>query len=74
MLEELFPVSSQVLEATRALVNRGAVILSSEWLGPGSLWWESVDRPTLIDEDEIGWTTSRTDTAWWPPAKRLRES
>ena len=65
MLGEVFPVSPQAFETTKALVNQGAVILTREFLGAGNLWWEPEDRPTSIDEDEFGWTTSRTDKAWW---------
>jgi hypothetical protein len=72
MLEEIFPVSPQAFETTRALVDRGVVILTPEFLGPGNLWWEPDGPPASIDEDEIGWTTSRTDAAWWSAAKRPR--
>jgi len=72
-LGDLFPVSPQALEAARVLVERGAVLLSAEYLGPGNLWWKPDDRPTLIGEYEIGWMTSRTDMAWWPRPDRLRK-
>ncbi len=68
MLSELFPASRQVLEAARELVDHGAVILSQEWLGPGSVWWPRPGASATIDEldeREIGWATSRTDKAWW---------
>ena len=73
MLGELFPASRQTLETVRGLVKHGAVVLSPEWLGPGKLWWPRPGHSATIDEldeREIGWTTSRTDKAWWLPPRR----
>jgi serine/threonine protein kinase len=74
MLQELFPVPPRARQASRALVERGILILSAEYLGPANLWWDPDDQPTLIDEDEIGWTTSRTDMTWWSRANHLQKS
>lgn len=74
MLADVFPVPLRALEAGRALIQKGDVIMTRQWLGDGMLWLPP--RHVMIDElddEQFGWSTSRTDTAWWRKVKPSRK-
>jgi serine/threonine protein kinase len=67
MLSSLFPLGTAALSFTKGLEASGALVVSSESLGLGPLWWipDRLHDPATFDGFGPSWSTSITDRAWW---------